>query len=264
MWATKVSQESKLFLKENILQACLKNFKTSSSFIQPFEDDATTHRFLTSSISAVASLLAPWKTIWGFNFVPFAFAVNHILTLTFSLPVDLRGTSFVPVVLTVTFPTIWDQSAVSSIAIIQSGEEFVFMDSLRTCVTYLTNLVIRWERCFCAIVVCLHIEGLFRFMNFVSQPLLATNPAFSSSLSPQFSSQINLTLNMITFLEIRIIFERRCCIQLRSSSKSTCVSFHPPPSSLNLPLFMDVTFSSFWTHSRTVFGRHWIYLLNYG
>ena len=70
-------------LKENIPKTCLKNFKTSSSFIQPFEDDTTTHRFLTSSTSAVASLLAPWKTIWGFNFVPFAFAVNHILTLTF-------------------------------------------------------------------------------------------------------------------------------------------------------------------------------------
>ena len=40
---------------------------------------------------------------------------------------------------------------------------------------------------------------------------------------------------MISFLETRSIFERRYCIQLRtSSSSSTYVSFCPPPSSLDL------------------------------
>ena len=75
MYASKVSQANKRFLKENIPKTCLRNFKTSSSFIQPFEDDAKTHRFLNSLFSTAASRLAPWKTIRGFNFVPSAFAV---------------------------------------------------------------------------------------------------------------------------------------------------------------------------------------------
>ena len=50
------------------------------------------------------------------------------------------------------------------------------------------------------------------------------------------------------------IFERRFCIQLRtSSSRSTSVSFLLPPSSLKLFPFMDVTFSFLWNHSRTLF-----------
>ena len=58
----------------------------------------------------------------------------------------------------------------------------------------------------------------------------------------------------LKYVETRSIFERRCCIQLRtSSSNSTSVSFLTPPSSLNLFPFMDFTFSSFWTHSRTLF-----------
>ena len=59
---------------------------------------------------------------------------------------------------------------------------------------------------------------------------------------------------MISFLETRYIFEHRCCIQHRTSySSSTSVSFHPPPSSLNLFSFMNVAFSSFWIHSQTFF-----------
>ena len=102
------------------------------------------------------------------------------------------------------------------------------MDSLRTCITYLTNLVVRWEGSFCAIVVRLLIERLFRFMNFVSQPLLATNPASSLHCRHIFHYKSDLALNMISFLETRCIFERRCCIQLRTSSfSSTSVSFLP-------------------------------------
>ena len=71
MYASKVSQANKRFLKENIPKTCLRNFKTSSSFIQPFEDDAKAHRFLNSLFSTAASQ----KTIRGFNFVPSAFAV---------------------------------------------------------------------------------------------------------------------------------------------------------------------------------------------
>ena len=58
---------------------------------------------------------------------------------------------------------------------------------------------------------------------------------------------------MISFLETCNIFKHCYCIQLITSSSSIYVSFHPPPSSLNLFPFMDVTFSSFWTHSWTLF-----------
>ena len=71
---------------------------------------------------------------------------------------------------------------------IQSGEMFVFIDNLCTYITYPTNLLIRWDGSFCAIVVRLRKERLFRFINFISQPLLATNLAFNSSFSPHFSS----------------------------------------------------------------------------
>ena len=93
MWASKVTQTNKRFLKENIPKTCLKNFKTSSSFIRPFEDDATTHRLFNSSFSAAASRLAPRNTIKSFSFVLSAFAVKHTLTLSFSFPVDLGSTS---------------------------------------------------------------------------------------------------------------------------------------------------------------------------
>ena len=59
---------------------------------------------------------------------------------------------------------------------------------------------------------------------------------------------------MISFIETRSIFECRCCVQLRiSSSSSKSVSFHPSSLSLNLFLFMDLTFFSSWTHSWTLF-----------
>ena len=67
--------------------------------------------------------LSTWKYIKGFNFIPPAFAVQHTVTLTFLFPVDLRGTSFVPVMSTITFPTMSDEMAASPIAITQSGEE---------------------------------------------------------------------------------------------------------------------------------------------
>ena len=76
------------FFKGNIPKTCLKNFKTNSSFIQSFDDDTTTHPFLNSSFGAVALCLALWKTIKGFNFVSSAFVVKHMLTLTFSFPVE--------------------------------------------------------------------------------------------------------------------------------------------------------------------------------
>ena len=88
MWASKVSQANKRFLKENIPKTFLKNCKTSSSIIQAFGDNATIHRFLNSSFRAAASRLAPLKTRNGCNLVQPAFAVKHTLTLTFSLPVD--------------------------------------------------------------------------------------------------------------------------------------------------------------------------------
>ena len=49
-WALKVSQANKRFLRKNISNTCLKNFKASASFIQPFKDDGmmTIHQFLNS------------------------------------------------------------------------------------------------------------------------------------------------------------------------------------------------------------------------
>ena len=55
----------------------LTQSRVSSSFIHPFEDDTTTHLALNSSFSTLVSLLAPGKTIKGFNFVPSAFAVKQ-------------------------------------------------------------------------------------------------------------------------------------------------------------------------------------------
>ena len=68
-----------------------------------------------------------------------------------------------------------------------------------------------------------------------------------------FYSGGELSRNM-QYIRLLLLLYRRCCIQLRTSfSSSTSVSFCLPPSSLNLFPFMDVTFSSFWTHSRTLF-----------
>ena len=93
------------------------------------------------------------------------------------------------------------------------------------------------------------------FMNFVSQTLLATNPTFNSSLSPHFSLQIDLALNMISLLEIHSIFKCSCYIQLRtSSSSSTSVSFL---SWKLLSLRRGPTHKLF-------FDRLWISLLHYG
>ena len=101
MWVSKVPKQINVFQRKKFLIPVWKISKKRSSFIQAFEHDATTHRFLNSSFSAVPSCLAPWKTIKGFNFVPSAFVVKHTLTLSFSFPVDLRG--FVPVLSTVHF-----------------------------------------------------------------------------------------------------------------------------------------------------------------
>ena len=68
-----------------------------------------------------------------------------------------------------------------------------------------------------------------------------------------FYSGGELSRNM-QYIRLLLLLYRRCCIQLRTSfSSSTSVSFCLPPSSLNLFPFMDVTFSSFWTHSQTLF-----------
>ena len=92
-------------MKENDPITFLKYANLNSSFIQPFGDDVTTHRCLYYLLNVVASFLAPWKTMTGFNFMLSAFAVKHMMGFAFSLPVTLRGISFAPVVLTALFPT---------------------------------------------------------------------------------------------------------------------------------------------------------------
>ena len=68
-----------------------------------------------------------------------------------------------------------------------------------------------------------------------------------------FYSRGELSTNT-QYIRLLLLLYCCCCIQLRTSSSSwASISFCLPPSSLNLFPFMDVTFSSFWTHSRTLF-----------
>ena len=148
-------------------------------------------------------------------------------------PVGLRGTSFVPVISTVTFPTMSDQTAVSSIAILQPGEKSVFMDSLCTCITYLINLVVRWEGSFC--YCCSSSHRKVALFHKLRQPtIISDKSSFQLFIVATF-----FIINRFSFKHDRLfeysIFECRCCIQLRtSSSSSTSLSFRSPPSRLNL------------------------------
>ena len=80
---TKVSEAKSFFQREKEPITLFRYSKVSSSFIQPFEDDATTQQCLKFSHNAAASRLAPWKTTNRFIFVLSAFAVKQTLTHTF-------------------------------------------------------------------------------------------------------------------------------------------------------------------------------------
>lgn len=113
-------------MKENDPITFLKYANLNSSFIQPFGDDVTTHRCLYHLLNVVASCLAPWKTITGLNFMLSAFAVKHTMAFAFSLPVNLRGISFAPVVLTTLFPTMSNEMGVSFIPVMHNLAEIWF------------------------------------------------------------------------------------------------------------------------------------------